>query len=187
MARNAELLHAIADRIETDPRSYNQYLWGKVGTCGTKHCIAGWAVHLHDGEEAIDFRRVGLFRKHATRVEVDHKLVHIAHRAQTLLGINQAESDVLFRGRWKPRGEMTPAEALRRFADGASILTVTDVHSLSSWDYEIIRAAEILDKAREATDLAFERLNDQLVKVNENQSDIDALMVEIAEHLSDAP
>lgn len=94
-----ELARRIADRIEQDPDSLKMATWvesSRHSKCRTVGCIAGWAVVLHDGMEAIlatnPARPSGgqweYVRDPATRRDVE-----IAERARALLGL---KSDIQF-------------------------------------------------------------------------------------------
>ena len=62
MQRNAQLLHEVADRIESEPDLYDQRSWFSVNTitpkkpewCNTHSCIAGTTMGV---KGAIDFKR----------------------------------------------------------------------------------------------------------------------------------
>lgn len=127
--RNKRLFYAIARRIERQPRRYKQSLWGE-GTnaehpCGTAHCIAGWAMSVcgckfrydrwQDISEALTPRGKPLMSGTGYSI-------YAARR----LGLTDTERKIMFDGHWIPARGLSVPDALRRFADGASLRDVTD-------------------------------------------------------------
>jgi hypothetical protein len=101
------LLLKIATQIENHPKTYNQEVFGYE--CSSAHCIAGWACQITDGY---------LVRGRT------HK------RARKLLGLSEIDADRLFSAVWVPKPGLTPAQALRNLAEGA---TVDEVSGKSAW------------------------------------------------------
>ena len=116
---NAELFRKIADVIEAEPGCHDQRIFSSacdddepleaelitpesIHTCGTKACIAGWAVHLTPKED---------------RPEAES----IMECAAKLLGLSDGEANTLFNGDWSPREGVTIPQELRRIADQQSI------------------------------------------------------------------
>jgi len=116
---NAELFRKIADVIEAKPGCHDQQIFSSacdddepleaefvttetIHTCGTKACIAGWAVHLTPKED---------------RPEAES----VMECAAKLLGLSDGEADTLFNGDWSPREGVTIPQELRRIADQQSI------------------------------------------------------------------
>ena len=116
---NSELFRKIADVIEAEPGCHDQRRFSStcdddapfdaefvttetIHTCGTKACIAGWAVHLTPKED---------------RPESES----IMECAAKLLGLSDSEADTLFDGDWSPREGVTIPQELRRIADQQSI------------------------------------------------------------------
>lgn len=115
MNRNVELLRAVADKIEREPSSYAQHLWGNH--CGTVHCVAGHAVHLAGLSPSRD-------ASWPWSMVVDENGDHEPTRnvAARLLGLTEGEAAMLFDEHWVPHG--TVPEALRAIADGAQVSDV---------------------------------------------------------------
>ena len=118
MPVNSELFRKIADVIEHNPDGYNQRKWGfgvhdndakacrhipadQVHTCGTSHCIAGWAVAL----TPVDQRPAG----------------EVSFAARELLGLGESESHFLFAPNWSPKEGVTVPGELRRIAEQQSV------------------------------------------------------------------
>ena len=106
---NTQLLRKIADQIEAEPERYDQTVWidnlaimsGVPGeTCGTRACIAGWAVMLS---------KTG--RTHGT----------IKEAAGGLLRLTERESEELFSAGFMEGRESEVPAVLRRFADNDKI------------------------------------------------------------------
>lgn len=114
MKRNQKLFNEIADKIETDPGSYDQNVYGERTSCGTKHCIAGWAVSLRGYIPA----RIGwlLVRNEDSEEE------SVSDVATRLLGLRDFEDAMLFHSSWRPPSIYASVpEALRAFGAGAPI------------------------------------------------------------------
>lgn len=136
--RNAKLLIAVAQAIEQYPGGYNQRTWYSklepVGmgraecqptgfaycvpyvkdvagahACGTVACIAGWAVALTPLKER--------------RLRTGESVSDAAGR---LLGLDEDEKRVLFNGRWRPSEGLSVPDALRCFAAGRNVYSVTN-------------------------------------------------------------
>ncbi len=148
--RNSKLLRQIADEIRKEPMHYHQSSYGSLAdehtlhTCGTSHCIGGWAVFLKG------FKPAGF--KNRPRVDLWFKVAHpddpgairdTESTAGELLGLTQDEYRVLFAAQWLPLGirkkewdnrellaEKT-ATALELLADGAHIDDVTEERARS--------------------------------------------------------
>lgn len=113
---NVSLLNRIADVLEKYPDRHKQDCWidgvppesysvvmtiDRVGECGTRACIAGWAWLLSTKEE-----RAGL----------PSPLWGMHDAGKKLLGLNFLEADMLFHPRWEPpEGRSVPA-FLRKLA-----------------------------------------------------------------------
>ena len=127
LERNSELFEAIADAIELAPERYDQSDWALPGPddfeglpttellhrCGTKHCIAGWAVSLSTTEDT----------RNKTKDDVDRRGWGAVARER--LGLSFDEADELFGQHWLPRAGMTVPEALRALAAGADVRVVS--------------------------------------------------------------
>lgn len=46
MALNVDLMLEIREQITSHPGTHNQDSWGEQSSCGTTHCIAGWACAM---------------------------------------------------------------------------------------------------------------------------------------------
>lgn len=125
------LLEAVADQIEGHPDQYDQGSWGyivgsltstptldiieKMGLndCGTRGCIAGWAVALNVHNQEV-------------REALATKMLDVGSLAEKLLGLETYTADILFNEMWKPAAGMDVPEALRFLAKGADIYEVTN-------------------------------------------------------------
>lgn len=167
MTVNQELFNEIADVIEMEPDAYNQDEWAMLpksvdqnnkiivyiddaddareavdalGTlCGTRCCIAGWAVTLSAAERGLitptfnENTGVTLYGEQ-TRVNPIRWLQALAgqttgseHPAQAgakLLGISSDEAAYLFHYDWRPQTSLSVPEALRKIGEGHSVYDV---------------------------------------------------------------
>lgn len=113
---NSELFRKIADRIETEPETYNQGNWARrdplisdaepEGAC--IFCIA---------EQIIGFEH------HADT----QKMGHVGYQEITAeaLGLSDEDATKLYHADWKPREGLTVPQALRMIADGATVSEVS--------------------------------------------------------------
>lgn len=109
--RNEELFRAIARQIEEHPESHDQFSWNVTWPgCGTKCCIAGWAVSL----AGYQFSSYGF-------AFVAGNEDYVGCLAEELLGLGGDEADRLFDAAWQPAHHLTVPEALEKLAAGASI------------------------------------------------------------------
>ncbi len=142
--RNTELFHSIADAIRTEPAHYNQHTFGKRATehsrhsCGTAHCIAGFAAALsgYIGGEYTDI--LGFNRGWQVVSLPDEGFLSIEPLATELLGLTPGETETLFNPYWRPTGCPTDAsmgsdvlaeaaaQAMDDLAEGAKMETVTE-------------------------------------------------------------
>lgn len=112
-----QLMLQVADAIEDDPASYAQEHWVDHTYCGTRCCIAGWAVKIAEPERFnIDFRN---------QCEVRNLSEYIELNAHELLGLASNKALLLFHSGWKPVEDMTVSEALRKIAGGSKLSEVT--------------------------------------------------------------
>lgn len=81
---NVQLLREIQVEILAKPDAFRMDVW----TCGTAHCIAGWALHL-TGQRIADMRAPT-----ALQTTEDGRLVQ--HAACDALQIDEDEGGVLF-------------------------------------------------------------------------------------------
>lgn len=110
MERNTELFFAVAEQIEKDPDGYYQQKW-----CGTRKCVAGWAVCLADG---VQYDSV-------SDLEAAHNDGWVLAIAAELLGLEFTDADALFDLYWKPHDGLSVPDALRKIGKGASIEDVS--------------------------------------------------------------
>lgn len=151
--RNSKLFYQIADVIETYPERYRQQIWGAVPhdahgtpltdengdqildtvifdgvkhTCGTSHCIAGWAAALNDDKV---LPTSGPYARHSdyTFIQIidDGTIISTSDWATQELGLTYSEANLLFAASWRPVDNMSASDALRALGDGASIESVT--------------------------------------------------------------
>lgn len=116
-----EVLRAVADVIDAEPKRYFQGNWKTVGVdhpCGSAFCVSGWAVALELGEDMLNVNGHVSGMGHAGVVGAD------------LLGLDYTTAYHLFNEEWKPKDGMSVPEALRRLADGEAL----DVLSAGEWD-----------------------------------------------------
>lgn len=167
MTVNQELFNKIADVIEMEPDAYNQHEWAMLpksvdedddiivyiddaddareavdalGTlCGTRCCIAGWAVTLSAAERGLitptfnENTGVTLYGEQ-TRVNPIMWLRALAEQTAgsdspekagaRLLGIGPDEAAYLFHCEWRPRTGLSVPEALRKIGEGADVRDV---------------------------------------------------------------
>lgn len=155
MNKYQKLFGMIADRIEADPESYDQDVWGYTEgqvdvdyevlddrkteileeECGTTHCIAGWAAVLSGYKPTVMSYEMGL-DKHV--IEVDWSTVSTesdidratSSVGREVLGLSARDADILFSEHWVAKEEVgndmeNVVIALRRLADGCSVDDVT--------------------------------------------------------------
>ncbi len=129
MERNVDLFHAVAEKIESDPKRYNQGSWGTSGrrktpptpACKTSHCIAGWAAVIA-APERVSWLGNGWGPGVWMMSAIDGDMQQLG---ADLLGLTDDEAEVLFSIDWKPREDLTVPEALVKIGNGASIAEVS--------------------------------------------------------------
>lgn len=121
MERNSKLFNEVADAIEwEDTIKYDQTVYvsnkSEIGECGTRACIAGFAVGIKD------------YKRDWFRMWIDnhHNEIDINTRAQNLLGLSNHESACLFSGDWKPTNDMTVPEVLRKMGEGHDLYDLSN-------------------------------------------------------------
>lgn len=121
MERNEELLRAVADYIEEDPKRHTQSCWvNENWDCGTTGCIAGNALLLSGYKYTA--RTNNWLTPNGVFADVDDNTFEYAKRE---LGLTEVDAQVLFGGHWKPARHLTIGDALRKLAGGADIKEVT--------------------------------------------------------------
>lgn len=109
---NTELFALVRDAIKGQPGRHDQSTWESTNvetSCGTTRCVAGWAIHLTTGEKVfhwepgLAFVEVSssvraLAAEHGIQAEPDDRdgMTLIPGLAASLLGLSQAQADVLF-------------------------------------------------------------------------------------------
>lgn len=127
MTRNAELFRKIADQIRREPESHDQDDWGYRDpntSCGTRACIAGWAVALGDGffpTDEIDLGAGSYVWRSASGETFYEK--DVSSRAIDLLGITPMESVNLFSEEFQPPNDQSFPDYLEAVADGTPIIS----------------------------------------------------------------
>lgn len=144
--RNKELFHAIATAMREEPEHYNQRVWGVEAsdftwhTCGTAHCVAGFAVTL-SGFRAVGRDWSNLIDNSSWFARFTHG-VPIEPTARHLLGLTDAEANILFATKWLPFNTtyvqshsltyyhskaltLRVADMMDKLAEGASVDSVT--------------------------------------------------------------
>lgn len=111
MTYNVELFRRINEVISARPEEHDQSTWESTSvetSCGTTRCVAGWAIHLTTGEKVfhwdpdLTFIEVSpsvraLAAEHGIRGNGDQEgMSLIPGLAASLLGLSQAQADVLF-------------------------------------------------------------------------------------------
>lgn len=135
---NKELFLKIADAIEAEPGCYDQSSWYSTDsdlsatlstktvpclsvnqghTCGTKACIAGWAVALTPLHDRPDYFSISL-------------------SAEQLLGLSDDQSSYLFHPRWEPKDGMTVPQCLREIAHGRIPIDESGVDFVDEGEWE---------------------------------------------------
>lgn len=156
--RNGDLLREVAAVIRSFPENYDQTLYGYNGahretivfadrterevTCGTAHCIAGWAAVL-SGYKPTKVRGGGFDwdSMHRGRSPKDEMVYDVGSEQLGLIdGFNEDkddsfEADSIFGGGWRPAGMKQrmvreeiaglAADALEALAEGATVYEVT--------------------------------------------------------------
>lgn len=162
------LLNAIASLLEEFPALHEQTQWETTPSeneCGTKACIAGWAVILGtDDFKQKDLKitksdgttvtghfwlpKMRTVREHSHRPDMpkmshDDRITHLAGRGyyeekgRELLELNFDDAALLFHENGQPRDDMTVSEALRAIAAGVAVREVwTDGYEDDDEDYE---------------------------------------------------
>lgn len=95
---NAELFRKIADKIEKEPKSYDQERYASPDDCG---CI----FHLAE--------------------IISGQTMNLPWQTGPLLGLSEADATKLYSQYWKPRPDLTVPQALRLIADGESVSEVS--------------------------------------------------------------
>jgi hypothetical protein len=85
----------VYDFILASPGEHSQKHFGQVHPCGTKHCIAGWAVILDPDTDVTWFEGSG-GRYMNTLVHVHDETIDISRRAADLLGLDQYSDHIFF-------------------------------------------------------------------------------------------
>lgn len=119
--RNRALFDKIADAIARRPHHYDQTVLGETceHSCGTAHCVAGWAVALsgYKPGEGNDWNKVRKGRGPA---------VDSWSEGYKLLGLTPREANTLFAPHWKPDGVVhSVVSALRAIGRGADVKSVS--------------------------------------------------------------
>lgn len=115
----AKLLRQVAEVIRKEPDAHDQETWGWLDDdydCGTVACIAGHAVvqagyKLENNYGQCLNPQLGSIRR-------------IEDVAQELLGLDDAETDILFEQTTQPLDDMSWPEALIEIAAGSAIVDV---------------------------------------------------------------
>lgn len=120
--RNRKLLYEVAQQIEEDPESYDQTtpIAGTNTRCKTVACIGGWAAILCDSY-TVEIASSGYLAYDSNTKNP----IPVLFGAGEALGLTGKERNILFNAAWKPVTNLTVPDALRKFADGASIEEVT--------------------------------------------------------------
>lgn len=128
MTRNAELFRKIADQIRREPKSHCQVSWGLPAPdtpCGTRACIAGWAVVLDQGYRPTEnIKTVGEYghcRVWSSESGPDIYERDIGPMAAELLGLTATEQRILFGSSFESPANYEMPEYLEAVADGAPI------------------------------------------------------------------
>lgn len=141
--RNTDLFFAVADQIEAHPGAYDQETYGERFDCGTRACIAGWAVLLNQNPawevwwKTYDYGG-GLEYELSVRRASTATEIHVHEAAQEMLGLTAGEASRLFAGGWMPpAGSFSEpndvAEALRHIGKGGPVDEWTHQHSAPAW------------------------------------------------------
>lgn len=131
--RNTDLFNDIADKVENEPEAYDQSTWlePSKNECGSRGCIAGWAVALsgdavHNSDGTL---RGGVKSRYIDladgRSQFIQEVIPFDIFARESLGLSGDEANHLFAGTWKPKSWLGVPGALRALGRGASIEDVT--------------------------------------------------------------
>ncbi len=146
MTRNKDLFRRIAATLRAQPMHYDQGQWGEDAdgytehTCGTAHCIAGFAAAL-EGMLPREEKKKSFVSTPPNWAHVHQPGQRESHRvglwAQDRLGLTGSEAHILFSGDWLPQGTtekqeenrrtlaLRAATAMDRLADGWTMRAVT--------------------------------------------------------------
>lgn len=95
MPIDVELLKKVRDKVTSDPEAHYQANWGRKTSCGTTHCIAGWAAVL-DGA-AVDWEDDG--DGYWEAATVNGCAQHIETYAKEALGLTWEEASIFYASR----------------------------------------------------------------------------------------
>lgn len=90
--RNIEALEGTMQYILDHPEEHNQSMW----TCGTAMCFAGHATHLYGPEMGWECGRILLRVNGCEEWSKGDSVADTPRLARQVLGLTQAESDMLF-------------------------------------------------------------------------------------------
>lgn len=111
---NRELFQKIHEVITLHPEQHDQGAWEESDlTCNTTRCVAGWAITLTTGQPVYS-RRDALHPATLTLGKRPGKRPGIPSIAGELLGLNDAEADVLF----YRTGSDKARDVVKAFAEG---------------------------------------------------------------------
>ncbi|QMP84435.1 hypothetical protein HUN42_00057 [Streptomyces phage Dagobah] len=107
---NRELFQKIHEVITLHPEQHDQSVWEEPDpTCGTTRCVAGWAITLTTGKPVYGKGYV----LHPATLALG-KRPGVPSIAGELLGLNDAEADVLF----YRTGSDKARDVVKAFAEG---------------------------------------------------------------------
>lgn len=86
---NEPLIRQIVEYIENNPEEWHQRSYGTRTSCGTAHCIAGWA---------LVFSEVPVRWSATSKPGVEHMISResIEHKATELLGLTEDQANEIF-------------------------------------------------------------------------------------------
>jgi hypothetical protein len=137
-----DLLERVAEQIEREPERYEQRHWEtQLESCGTAHCIGGWAMHFAGLRYVDDDHVVEL--NESVVVGEPHDVM-----AQ-LLNFTPSAAMALCHSDWEPRDGRDVVVVLRELAQLAreGVVVLDDVLAVSCDDVRADRAS-ILRSAR---------------------------------------
>ncbi|MCI0564314.1 MAG: hypothetical protein MN733_38055 [Nitrososphaera sp.] len=129
---NTDLIHAVADAVDSKPQTYQQDNWATQKACGTAYCYGGWAMVLSGWE--LDPTFFSWFKEGEEEVVCFNDT---GLKAVELLGIEVEwpyKTPLIFSGHFKPHSHLTPGEAFRKHCEGTPLEEVGTVElQLREW------------------------------------------------------
>lgn len=92
--KNVDLMLRVREQITTHPETHNQNQWARRGSCGTTHCIGGWAVAFSRSSDMEWYSLGDLNSDLEACITVAGQ--YIPDAARDALGLTEKEAERLF-------------------------------------------------------------------------------------------